>query len=90
MKKRLTAEGNETVTNCHGLKMTAADGKQPIFTILPELKGMTESPGPGTFCQANQPVSFARREYYSRPSAVSRPVKCREHQSTPHQIRFTP
>jgi hypothetical protein len=28
MKKRLMDEGNETVTNCHGLKMTAADGKQ--------------------------------------------------------------
>jgi hypothetical protein len=28
MKKRLKDEGNETVTNCHGLKMTAADGKQ--------------------------------------------------------------
>ncbi len=28
MKKRLKDEGNETVTNCNGLKMTAADGKQ--------------------------------------------------------------
>lgn len=27
LKKRLKAEGNETVTNCNGLKMTAADGK---------------------------------------------------------------
>ncbi|MFY9153915.1 MAG: Bro-N domain-containing protein [Prolixibacteraceae bacterium] len=27
MKQRLKAEGNETVTNCHGLKMQAADGK---------------------------------------------------------------
>ena len=27
LKQRLTAEGNETVTNCHGLKMLAADGK---------------------------------------------------------------
>jgi hypothetical protein len=26
MKKRLMAEGNETVTNCHGLKMTDAGG----------------------------------------------------------------
>ena len=25
--QRLKSEGNETVTNCHGLKMTAADGK---------------------------------------------------------------
>ena len=27
LKQRLKAEGNETVTNCHGLKMTAPDGK---------------------------------------------------------------
>ena len=27
LKQRLKEEGNETVTNCHGLKMPAADGK---------------------------------------------------------------
>ena len=27
LKQRLSAEGNETVTNCHGLKMLAQDGK---------------------------------------------------------------
>ncbi|MDR1013921.1 MAG: Bro-N domain-containing protein [Coriobacteriales bacterium] len=27
LKQRLLAEGNETVTNCHGLKMQASDGK---------------------------------------------------------------
>ncbi|SFG68501.1 BRO family, N-terminal domain [Prevotella sp. KH2C16] len=27
LKQRLKAEGNETVTNCHGLKLRAADGK---------------------------------------------------------------
>jgi len=27
LKQRLKAEGNETVTNCHGLKMRAVDGK---------------------------------------------------------------
>jgi hypothetical protein len=27
LKQRLKAEGNETVTNCHGLKMQAVDGK---------------------------------------------------------------
>ncbi|GHU20583.1 hypothetical protein FACS189475_09560 [Betaproteobacteria bacterium] len=26
LKQRLIAEGNETVTNCHGLKMRATDG----------------------------------------------------------------
>lgn len=28
LKQRLKAEGNETVTNCHALKMTAPDGKK--------------------------------------------------------------
>ena len=28
LKQRLKNEGNETVTNCHGLKMTASDGKK--------------------------------------------------------------
>ena len=32
-KQRLKQEGNETVTNCHGLKMTASDGK--IVRIKP-------------------------------------------------------
>ena len=27
LKQRLKEEGNETVTNCHALKMVAADGK---------------------------------------------------------------
>jgi hypothetical protein len=27
LKERLKKEGNETVTNCHSLKMLAADGK---------------------------------------------------------------
>ncbi|MCM0667149.1 Bro-N domain-containing protein [Flavobacterium tyrosinilyticum] len=33
LKQRLKAEGNETVTNCHGLKMKAADGKMRITDV---------------------------------------------------------
>ena len=33
LKQRLKAEGNETVTNCHGLKMTAPDGKQRLTDV---------------------------------------------------------
>jgi len=33
LKQRLKAEGNETVTNCHGLKMTAADGKLRLTDV---------------------------------------------------------
>jgi hypothetical protein len=33
MKNRLRAEGNETVTNCNGLKMLAADGKMRMADV---------------------------------------------------------
>jgi len=33
LKQRLKAEGNETVTNCHGLKMTAPDGKLRLTDV---------------------------------------------------------
>ena len=33
MKKRLKDEGNETVTNCNALKMTAADGKKRLTDV---------------------------------------------------------
>ena len=33
LKQRLKDEGNETVTNCHGLKMTAADGKKRMTDV---------------------------------------------------------
>lgn len=33
LKQRLKEEGNETVTNCHGLKMKAADGKMRMTDV---------------------------------------------------------
>jgi len=33
LKQRLKAEGNETVTNCHGLKMVATDGKMRLTDV---------------------------------------------------------
>ena len=33
LKQRLKAEGNVTVTNCHGLKMTAPDGKMRLTDV---------------------------------------------------------
>ena len=33
LKQRLKAEGNETVTNCHGLKMQAADEKMRMTDV---------------------------------------------------------
>ena len=34
LKQRLKEEGNETVTNCHGLKMLAHDGKMRLTDVL--------------------------------------------------------
>jgi len=33
LKERLKKEGNQTVTNCHGLKMTAGDGRQRLTDV---------------------------------------------------------
>ena len=33
LKQRLKAEGNETVTNCHQLKLKAEDGKQRLTDV---------------------------------------------------------
>ena len=33
LKQRLKAEGNEPMTNCHGLKMSAADGKMRLTDV---------------------------------------------------------
>ena len=33
LKQHLKEEGNETVTNCHGLKMKAADGKKRLTDV---------------------------------------------------------
>lgn len=39
LKQRLKAEGNETVTNCHQLKLTAADGKKRLTDITKFIMG---------------------------------------------------
>ena len=33
LKQRLNEEGSEVVTNCHGLKMKAADGKMRLTDV---------------------------------------------------------
>ena len=45
LKQRLRAEGNETVTNCHALKMTAADGKKRLTDVAdtPQLLRLIQS-----------------------------------------------
>jgi len=51
-------EGNETVTNCHALKMTAADGKQRLTDVADTeqlLRLIQSIPcGDASFCVATQ------------------------------------
>ena len=49
LKQRLKDDGNETVTNCHGLKMTASDGKKrktDVATIEQLLRIIQSIPSP--------------------------------------------
>jgi len=39
LKQRLKQEGNETVTNCHGLKLKARDGKYRMTDVV-DIEGM--------------------------------------------------
>ena len=51
LKQRLKEEGNETVTNCHGLKMKAADGKMRLTDVADTeqlLRIIQSIPSPGT------------------------------------------
>ena len=44
LKQRLKAEGNETVTNCHSLKMVAADGKRRMTDVATTELTKVENP----------------------------------------------
>jgi DNA-damage-inducible protein D len=73
LKKRLKSEGNETVTNCNGLKMTAPDGKQRLTDV-----GTTEdifrliqsipSPKAEPFKQWLAKVGYERMQEINDPS----------------------
>ncbi len=39
LKQRLKVEGNESVTNCHGLKLKASDGKYRLTDVV-DIEGM--------------------------------------------------
>jgi len=56
LKERLKKEGNETVTDCHAFKMTAADGKQRLTdTVDTEqlLRLIQSIPSPKAAVQVN-------------------------------------
>lgn len=43
LKQRLKEEGNETVTNCHGLKMQAPDGKMRLTGAVSQFKKISDN-----------------------------------------------
>ena len=64
LKQRLKAEGNETVTSCHGLKMPAADGKMRMTDVADteQLFRLIQSiPSPKA-----EPFKLWLAEYYHR------------------------
>ena len=61
LKQRLKEEGNETVTNCHGLKLRAAGGKmrltdvadtEQIFRIIQSIPSPKAEPFKQKYCNA--------------------------------------
>ena len=43
LQQRLKAEGNETVTNCHGLKLRVADGKMRMTDVASDTNACVSS-----------------------------------------------
>jgi hypothetical protein len=88
LKQRLKAEGNETVTNCHGLKMTAADGKSRLTDVanteqLLRLVQSIPSPKAEPFKQWLARVGYERIEETDDPELAHQCPKCQATQITP-------
>lgn len=62
LKQRLKAEGNETVTNCHQLKMLAVDGKMRLTDVADAFEQNQE------IARRSDKVAgvFCRQNYFSR------------------------
>jgi DNA-damage-inducible protein D len=80
LKERLKKEGNETVTNCHGLKMTAADGKQRLTDVadteqLLRLIQSIPSPKAEPFKRWLARVGYERLEEIENPELAQERMK---------------
>ncbi len=80
LKKRLTDEGNETVTNCNGLKMTAADGKQRMTDIadteqILRLIQSVPSPKAEPFKRWLAKVGYERLEEIENPELAAKRMR---------------
>lgn len=80
LKERLKAEGNETVTNCHTLKMEAADGKLRLTDIadteqLFRLIQSVPSPKAEPFKRWLAKVGYERLEEIENPEIASKRMR---------------
>lgn len=76
LKKRLLAEGNESVTNCNALKMTAPDGKQRLTDVadteqLLRLIQSVPSPKAEPFKRWLAKVGYERLEEIENPELAA-------------------
>ncbi|MCX6963072.1 MAG: Bro-N domain-containing protein [Verrucomicrobia bacterium] len=80
LKKRLRAEGNQTVTNCNGFKMTSADGKQRLTDVadteqLFRLIQSVPSPKAEPFKLWLAQVGYERLEEIENPELAARRMR---------------
>jgi methylphosphotriester-DNA--protein-cysteine methyltransferase len=80
LKERLKKEGNETVTDCHGLKMTAADGKQRMTDVadteqLLRLIQSIPSPKAEPFKRWLAQVGYERLEEIENPELAAKRMR---------------
>lgn len=80
LKERLKKEGNETVTNCHGLKMKAADGKMRFTDVgdaqqLLRLIQSVPSPKAEPFKRWLAKVGHERLEEIENPELAARRMR---------------
>ena len=80
LKERLKKEGNETVTDCHALKMTAADGKQRMTDVadteqLLRLIQSIPSPKAEPFKRWLAKVGYERLEEIENPELAAKRMR---------------
>lgn len=80
LKERLKKEGNQTVTNCHALKMTAADGRQRLTDVadteqLLRLIQSVPSPKAEPFKLWLARVGFERLEEIENPELAAKRMR---------------
>ncbi len=91
MKKRLSDEGNETVSNCNALKMTAADGKQRLTDVAGTeqlLRLIQSSPSPKA--EPFKQVDYERLQEIENPELAAKRMRQIYEHVCPHSTPGLP